>query len=330
MSQRQGKVALVAGAAGVTGRNLALALEKLEGWKVYGISRRPLDYCKKVLPISLDLKDKDKVHKSLSSFNDITHVYFCAYESTGDFVQDAAVNSSMFRNLVEGVEAAGCPLQHVNYVSGTKWYGNHIGPIKTPSREDDPRAMPPNPYYNYEDYVISRVKEGAEWSWSSVRPNPVCGFSTGNAMNLTMTLAVYASICKELGLPLRFPGSKLAYNALLEVTDASLLADTMVWCSTEPVCANTSFNVSNGDVFRWSEVWPKIAAWFGLQTATPQRFSMAQFMAPLEGTWQAMQRKHGLKAIPYKVQTCTSVMQHTQHLHTNVHILGRHKPWGCL
>ena len=63
--------------------------------------------------------------------------------------------------------------------------------------------MPPNFYYNMEDYCIQRAAEHASWSWSSVRPNPVCGFSTGSAMNLTMTIAVYASICKQLGLPLR-------------------------------------------------------------------------------------------------------------------------------
>lgn len=63
--------------------------------------------------------------------------------------------------------------------------------------------MTPNFYYDMEDYCIARVGAGADWTWSSVRPNPVCGFSTGSAMNLTMTIAVYASICKEIGLPLR-------------------------------------------------------------------------------------------------------------------------------
>ncbi len=33
-----------------------------------------------------------------------------------------------------------------------------------------------------------------------------------------------------------------------------LLAESMQWCSTQKSCQNRSFNVSNGDVFRWSEV----------------------------------------------------------------------------
>jgi hypothetical protein len=34
----------------------------------------------------------------------------------------------------------------------------------------------------------------------------VCGIAFGNPMNLTTGIAVYASVCKELGLPFRFPG----------------------------------------------------------------------------------------------------------------------------
>ncbi len=52
----------------------------------------------------------------------------------------------------------------------------------------------------------------------------------------------------------RFPGSPQAYNVLLEVVDADLLACSMEYISTQPHAGNTSYNVSNGDVFRWSEV----------------------------------------------------------------------------
>ena len=39
------------------------------------------------------------------------------------------------------------------------------------------------------------------------------GYALGNPMNLTMVIAVYAAISKELGLPLRFPGRPGAYDA---------------------------------------------------------------------------------------------------------------------
>lgn len=78
-------------------------------------------------------------------------------------------------------------------------------------------------------------------------------------MNLAMVLAIYASISKELGLPLRFPGKPGAYDSLLEMTDAALLAKATVWAATEQRCANQAFNITNGDLFRWNELWPKIA-----------------------------------------------------------------------
>ncbi len=88
-------------------------------------------------------------------------------------------------------------------------------------------------------------------------------------MNLAMVIAVYATISKELGLPMRFPGKPGAYNKLLEMTDAGLLAKATVWAATDPRCANQAFNITNGDLFRWEELWPKLAAWFKLETAPP-------------------------------------------------------------
>jgi hypothetical protein len=46
----------------------------------------------------------------------------------------------------------------------------------------------------------------------------------GNPTNLAVAIAVYASISKKFGVPLRFPAKPGAYDALLELTDAGLLA----------------------------------------------------------------------------------------------------------
>ena len=60
-----------------------------------------------------------------------------------------------------------------------------------------------------------RVSDGASWTWSALRPNPVCGFSTGSFMNLVVSLGVYAAICKELGAAFRCDWGLLAVVALL-------------------------------------------------------------------------------------------------------------------
>ena len=49
------------------------------------------------------------------------------------------------------------------------------------------------------------------------------------------------------------------------MTDARLLARHLLWASTEPKAANEAFNVVDGDVFRWSWMWGRIADWFGVE-----------------------------------------------------------------
>ena len=96
-------------------------------------------------------------------------------------------------------------LRKVVLIEGAKFYGAHLGPYKRPpARETDPRHMPPNFYYNQEDYLIQR-SEGKGWSWTALRPSSICGVAVGNPMNMATVIAVYAALCKEMKLPLRFP-----------------------------------------------------------------------------------------------------------------------------
>ena len=63
-----------------------------------------------------------------------------------------SANANMFFNLVKTVEAASAVLEHVHLSQGTRWYGNHLGPYKISTKEDDPRHMPPNFYYDQQDF----------------------------------------------------------------------------------------------------------------------------------------------------------------------------------
>ena len=51
------------------------------------------------------------------------------------------------------------------------------------------------------------------------------------------------------------------------MTDAHLLGRHMLWAATTTAAANQAFNVVNGDVFRWSWMWPRLAGWFGIEAA---------------------------------------------------------------
>jgi len=43
------------------------------------------------------------------------------------------------------------------------------------------------------------------------------------------SLATYAAMSRELGLPLRFPGTKEGWNTLQETTDAELCGRATLW-----------------------------------------------------------------------------------------------------
>ncbi|KAK9807633.1 hypothetical protein WJX72_004890 [[Myrmecia] bisecta] len=176
------------------------------------------------------------------------------------------------------------------------------GPVlKTPSQEDDPRHLPPNFYYNMQDYCEQRVKAGARWTWSSLRPGPVGGFNRGSVMNISVSIAVYASICKELRLEaLSFPGTELSWNALNDYVDVDLLAEASIYCATHKETANQAFNINTGDYWRWRDVWPKIADFFGMKSGYPQPLELTEMMKDKEPVWDDMIKKHGLEKIPYK------------------------------
>ena len=178
-------------------------------------------------------------------------------------------------------------------------YGAHLGPFKTPARESDAGHMPPEFNVAQQQYLAQR-QAGKRWRWSAIRPSVVGGFSLGNPMNLALSIAVYASISKALGLPLRFPGKPGAYHSLLEMTDAGLLARATLWAATEPAAANQAFNINNGDLFRWSEMWPKIAAYFGLECAPPLPMPLESMMADKAPLWRELVQRHQLAEPDYR------------------------------
>jgi nucleoside-diphosphate-sugar epimerase len=184
-------------------------------------------------------------------------------------------------------------------MQGYKVYGAHLGPFKTPAREDDPPHMPPE--FNVEQQAfLEAAQQGKAWTWSALRPSVVCGFALGIPMNLAMVIAAYATISGHLGIPLRFPGKPGAYRSLIEMTDAGLLAQAMVWAATDPRAANQAYNVNNGDLFRWEEMWPKLASYFGVPVAPGLPVSLATVMADKEPVWEEIIARHGLAPTAYR------------------------------
>jgi nucleoside-diphosphate-sugar epimerase len=181
-----------------------------------------------------------------------------------------------------------------HYLGPFEAYGKGTLP-QTPFREDQGRLDIENFYYAQEDAVFA-ASDRDGFTWSVHRPHTIIGKAVGNAMNMGTTLACYATLCRELGRPFLFPGSAAQWHGLTDMTDARLLARHLLWASTEPRAANEAFNVVNGDVFRWSWMWGRIADWFGIEavpfdgTHRPLEPRMAQ-----DGSaWAEIARRHGL------------------------------------
>nr|WP_294874833.1 SDR family oxidoreductase [uncultured Pedobacter sp.] len=287
------KTALVVGANGVIGTNLINYLEELGTWDIIGLSRRGGKDTKKIRYIAVDLLDPASCSTQLSSLSDVTHIFYAAYQDRASWAELVEPNLAMLVNVLTAIEPVAANLEHVSLMQGYKVYGAHLGPFKTPAKESDADHMPPEFNVDQQNF-LEKQQKNKRWTWSAIRPSVVGGTSTGNPMNLAMVIAVFATISKKLGIPLRFPGKPGAYDKLMEMTDAGLLAKATVWAATNPECANQAFNINNGDLFRWNELWPKIAAYFDMEVAAPLQMPLQTVMADKEELWKSLQEEHGL------------------------------------
>ncbi|WP_299259235.1 SDR family oxidoreductase [uncultured Kushneria sp.] len=288
-------VALVVGATGITGGNLASYLVA-SGWTVYGLSRQPTEQ-QGVIPVSANLLDADATAQALKGLP-ISHVFYCTWTKRDTEQENVEANGAMMNNLFAALDPE--TLVHGALVTGTKQYLGSFesygsGQVETPFRESAPRVPGENFYYTLEDILIEAAGRYG-FAWNVHRPHTVIGHARGNAMNMGTTLAVYASICKATGRPFVFPGSQFQWNALTDMTDALLLARQMAWAALTPGAHNQAFNTVNGDTFRWRRMWQEIGEFFGLEVAdcpeTPQ--PLDEQMASIEGEWQKIAEQHEL------------------------------------
>jgi nucleoside-diphosphate-sugar epimerase len=253
--QNRPPTVIVAGAQGVSGNAVLQQYAELTGAKVYTLSRRSGEDSGNVHHIAVDLLNLDDTVAKLGDVRDATHLFFGAYVERRTAAEKSTANVLLLRNLLDVVEKNSPELRHITIYQGGKAYGSDLGPYKTPAREDDLRLMSPNFYYDQEDLLRQRQK-GHIWNFTIFRPGgAICGVSIGTPMSLISVIVVYAAICREMGLPLRFPGAESAYRSLYQATSADLLARAVIWAGETVSARNELFNVTNGDNFRWQHMW---------------------------------------------------------------------------
>ena len=262
------KSALIVGASGIAGGNLATEL-LAQGWTVYGLARGAVDSGNGMIPVAADLRDPASLSAALADIAP-TNVFITAWLRQASEAENIRVNAGMVKNVLDALSAKKS-VRHVSLVTGLKHY---LGPFdayassgtlpQTPLREDQDRLDLDNFYYAQEDEVFAAAARDG-FAWNVHRPHTLIGKAVGNAMNMGTTLAVYASICKQTGATFQFPGSKAQWEGLSDVTDARQLARQLVWAADTESAHNMAFNVVNGDTFRWQWLWGRIADWFGVE-----------------------------------------------------------------
>jgi nucleoside-diphosphate-sugar epimerase len=289
---------LIAGATGLVGYAAMKHYGSRGEARVVALSRRKPDETFGARWLPLDLTDAAACRALAPEFAGTTQlVYAALYERPGlvaGWREDEQIrtNEAMLANLFGAVEAVSPALKHVALLQGTKAYGVHVRPLGVPARENRSEMHEqPNFYWNQERFIRERQK-GKRWSWSILRPVLIVGDSVGSAMNVIPALGVYAAMMKRAGrTKLDYPGG---VGRVAQAIDADVLARCIAWSGESDNARNEIFNVTNGDVFVWPNVWPAIARSLGFDAGDHVPLSLDREIRPREAEWAEIRQEHGL------------------------------------
>ncbi len=294
------KIAVV-GASGVVGRALLMHCQNA-GISCVGLSRRPPELAESAeyTFVPLDLLDAPQCETvAKEQLSTVTHlVYAALFEKPGLVAgwreQDQMqTNLSMLVNLMQALGKFNHSLRQVSLLQGTKAYGAHIAPMNLPGLERSPRHQHENFYWLQEDYLKDIQPENS-WHYTIWRPQIVFGHARRAPMNMLAAIGVYAALQKANELPLSYPGGP---SGVMEATDADLLADAIMFSMDNPNFSNETFNVTNGDVFTWENVWPAIARSFDMEVgeAHPMSLSDSLYSEASNQHWKQLVQQHNLQ-----------------------------------
>src|SRR5690349_9498511 len=292
-----GKKVVVAGATGLAGKAALRHLGQLGGCDVVALSRRRPRELYGARHVSLDLTDSVQCTQMASELNDATHLVYAALYEAPSLVdgwrdpKQIRTNDMMLRNLMAALEPPAAALKHVALLQGTKAYGSHVRPLKVPAREGRSEMYEQPNFYWAQENFLRDLQKGKAWHFSILRPVLIVGLAMGGAMDLIPPLGVYAAMLRAQGRDLDYPGGAPRVS---QAVDVDLLARAIAWCGEADAARNEAFNVTNGDVFTWENVWPAVAEGLGMQPGKALPLSLEQQAKQWAAPWDELRRKHGL------------------------------------
>jgi nucleoside-diphosphate-sugar epimerase len=290
---------LVAGASGLVGRAAVEHFARQPDFQVLAMSRRPVPLPDGAVHVALDLCDRAACESAAHNLSGVTHVLYAALFELPDLVagwrdtHQMQVNEAMLRNLLDALSTTAKRLRHITILQGTKAYGGHVEPLRIPAKERWPRHPHENFYWLQEDMLRARQPHSA-WTFSILRPQLVFGHSPGSPMNIVAAIGVYAAIQRELGRSLGFPGGGRYITA---ASDGRLIAQAAHFAATHEAAANETYNVVNGDMLVWQDLWGSIAQRFGMECGAEVPASMEATMPAHDELWRGLVARHGLQPL---------------------------------
>lgn len=293
---------IIAGSTGVTGNAAVRHFSRLPDWEVVSVARRdPSITYEGVRHVNADLMDEAACRAVFGQMDDATHLIYAAVnENDQDIIAGWAdeaqieTNVRMLANMIEPLTASAPNFRHAVLVHGLKAYGSHLPHITTrlPFKETDASYRDLNFYHRQQEYIAGR-QQGADWSWTILRPGGTIGIAVGGNMNWSLVMAVLAALCAEAGEPLPMPAGN---SGIFEMTDSDLIAEASEWAFATTAARNEVFNLTNGDVFALHDIFPILAEAFGTGLTEPRHVDVAGELARLAPLWPGLVDRHGLRA----------------------------------
>ena len=290
---------VVAGATGLVGNAALRHFGGESGCEVVALSRRKPRRLYGARHVPVDLTESAQCAHAAPDLQGATHLVYAALYEAPNLVDgwrdehQIRTNDSMLRNLMAALEPVAPTLRHVSLLQGTKAYGVHVRPLTVPAREGRSEMyQQPNFYWAQENF-LRELQRGKPWHWSILRPVLIVGEAMGGAMDLIPPLGVYAAMLREQGRALDYPGGAARVS---QAVDVDLLARAIAWAGEADAARNEAFNVTNGDVFTWENVWPAISDALEMQPGAAVPLSLAKEYPNWIARWDELRRKHDLIA----------------------------------
>ena len=290
---------VVAGATGLVGNAALRHFGGESGCEVVALSRRKPRRLYGARHVPVDLTEPAQCAHAAPDLQGATHLVYAALYEAPNLVDgwrdehQIRTNDSMLRNLMAALEPVAPTLRHVSLLQGTKAYGVHVRPLTVPAREGRSEMyQQPNFYWAQENF-LRELQRGKPWHWSILRPVLIVGEAMGGAMDLIPPLGVYAAMLREQGRALDYPGGAARVS---QAVDVDLLARAIAWAGEADAARNEAFNVTNGDVFTWENVWPAISDALEMQPGAAVPLSLAKEYPNWIARWDELRRKHDLIA----------------------------------